>query len=252
MKLDRRFLQSWDTPVNGARFNCGKVYVRYIDGERTADMTMKQAIQYLNKYGGRICYSTEKSNFAASDIMEHSAGGFVRWLRSLETIATDRQRRNPLKEASINGVKLPRIGALYRQPREARSLPAIAAPSPVARRAERGRPPIVEFLPPWLREAAASDVKPPAAAGIERAAVDGDNHGRRDASQDHRDWRDDRQAVAFMRKQGYRMDRGYNWHPPEYREPTPLEWSAINYLFNEWDWGGVIRETPCVPKSDLG
>ncbi len=246
MKADRRFLMPWDTPVNytermrrrwlRSQRTTGllngtsadrmlKGYVRYLDGSRSMDMPLGNALSYLELFGGRLCYATRESDISSTHYYHHMGNGFARWLRSLESIAADR-RRQPLKDGSIKRVKLPAIGAIYGRRPEARSLIAIAS---------GGRD-----------VAAASIERQPPPASI---TTPGDGGGD-PAGDDHPRWEDDVQAMAYLRSQGYRMDRAYGLHPPGYRKPTPKELSAANYLFDEWDWGSIVL-TSCTPPQNL-
>ncbi len=53
-------------------------------------------------------------------------------------------------------------------------------------------------------------------------------------------WEDDQEAMTFLRARGYRLNRAYDWTTPADHEPTELEKSAAQYLFEEWDFGGII------------
>jgi hypothetical protein len=48
----------------------------------------------------------------------------------------------------------------------------------------------------------------------------------------------DSEALSFLYSQGYEMTREWEWIPPK-REPTEREIDAIDYLVEEWDYGGI-------------
>jgi hypothetical protein len=50
----------------------------------------------------------------------------------------------------------------------------------------------------------------------------------------------DAEATVYLRIAGYTMRRDWTWDPPTpTHEPTPREISAIRYLIDEWDFGGL-------------
>ena len=57
---------------------------------------------------------------------------------------------------------------------------------------------------------------------------------------DHADasWR----AVHFLMDAGFKFHRDWTWTAPD-REITDKEFRALQYLIDEWDFGG-IRHTP--------
>lgn len=57
------------------------------------------------------------------------------------------------------------------------------------------------------------------------------------------DWGiDSHPPQAYLRAAGYRLTGGWEWIKPEPdHEPTNNEISAINFLIDEWDYGGLIR-----------
>jgi hypothetical protein len=58
----------------------------------------------------------------------------------------------------------------------------------------------------------------------------------------NREWNgpDDATAINFLRKQGYRRTRGWHWRLPKPDHvPTEKELRAIQFLIEEWDWGGI-------------
>ena len=48
-------------------------------------------------------------------------------------------------------------------------------------------------------------------------------------------------AIDFLERRGYKLRRDFFWDPPD-REPTHDENSAINFLFYEWDFGGIVEK----------
>lgn len=57
----------------------------------------------------------------------------------------------------------------------------------------------------------------------------------------HEKWGDDLSATAYLEKRGWKLMPGFVWRMPsqEYK-PTAEENSAVDYLFLEWDYGGII------------
>lgn len=47
-------------------------------------------------------------------------------------------------------------------------------------------------------------------------------------------------ALYFLRAAGYRLTNSWTWVPPR-RESTEMELRAIEYLIQEWDFGGIER-----------
>lgn len=69
----------------------------------------------------------------------------------------------------------------------------------------------------------------------------------------HTDFYTHEEAVAYLEAQGYTLTHpplpAFCWQlPREGHTPTRLEDKAINYLFNEWDYGGVLGIDVKVPK----
>lgn len=53
----------------------------------------------------------------------------------------------------------------------------------------------------------------------------------------------DREAMEVLRDAGYTLTREWFWLPPSiFHEPIEREADAINYLIEEWDFGGLIRK----------
>lgn len=51
----------------------------------------------------------------------------------------------------------------------------------------------------------------------------------------------DTQAINHLRDRGYRLTRSADWvSPPGNHEVTERDWSAIQYLIDEWDYGGLV------------
>lgn len=50
----------------------------------------------------------------------------------------------------------------------------------------------------------------------------------------------DLEAIQYLEAQGYRQTRAFGWRrPAPDHEPTERENSALDYLWLEWDWGGI-------------
>jgi hypothetical protein len=53
---------------------------------------------------------------------------------------------------------------------------------------------------------------------------------------------DDAPVIAFLRTQGYELTRHWTWIAPTPNHvPSEKEWSAIYFLIDEWDFGGLDR-----------
>jgi len=53
----------------------------------------------------------------------------------------------------------------------------------------------------------------------------------------------DHDAIDFLKSRGYTLTRDWHWIEPETDYlVAPEEWAAINYLFEEWDFGGLRRK----------
>lgn len=51
----------------------------------------------------------------------------------------------------------------------------------------------------------------------------------------------DGEAIKYLQDRGYRLDRRWSWVPPHAGHvPTERERSAVRYLIDEWDFGGII------------
>lgn len=56
-------------------------------------------------------------------------------------------------------------------------------------------------------------------------------------------WHNDTDAIQFLRERGYRLRPNFTWAaPPGCVVPTSEESSALEYLWDEWDFGGLERE----------
>lgn len=55
-------------------------------------------------------------------------------------------------------------------------------------------------------------------------------------------WEDDAAAMEFLERRGYRLTRSWSWVPPVDHKPTQEELSAVNYLFDEWDYAGLEED----------
>jgi hypothetical protein len=64
------------------------------------------------------------------------------------------------------------------------------------------------------------------------------------SSAQHREWNGPAEDTAclFLEGLGYRLTAEWFWVPPSPGHVvTPKERSAIEFLIDEWDYGGVIR-----------
>jgi hypothetical protein len=62
----------------------------------------------------------------------------------------------------------------------------------------------------------------------------------------------DAEATAFLKSAGYRANPDWTWaRPKPGHEPTERERSAICYLIDEWDYGGLrsLDSEPCPPGT---
>jgi hypothetical protein len=46
-------------------------------------------------------------------------------------------------------------------------------------------------------------------------------------------------ATRFLESRGYVLTRQFTWVPPTGHLPTDKEWDAVQFLIDEWDFGGV-------------
>jgi hypothetical protein len=49
----------------------------------------------------------------------------------------------------------------------------------------------------------------------------------------------DADALKFLKDAGYRLTGQWTWVPPAGHNPTEKEFSAILFMINEWDYGGL-------------
>jgi len=55
------------------------------------------------------------------------------------------------------------------------------------------------------------------------------------------EWEDDQVAMKYLRDNGYKLLKNWWWLAPD-REPTGKELRAIDYMFQEWDFGGFLTQ----------
>lgn len=56
------------------------------------------------------------------------------------------------------------------------------------------------------------------------------------------DW-DDQAAIKYLKDRGWTLTKQWSWRrPAEDHITTPDEHSAIDYLWLEWDFGGIENE----------
>lgn len=48
----------------------------------------------------------------------------------------------------------------------------------------------------------------------------------------------DQQAIKFLEDAGYVLTRNWKWIIPKNHKPTEREYDAMDYMCNEWDFGG--------------
>ena len=53
------------------------------------------------------------------------------------------------------------------------------------------------------------------------------------------EWADDAVAMDYLKAAGYRLTRRWTWIVPPNHLPTEKELRAVDYLFQEWDFGGI-------------
>jgi hypothetical protein len=54
---------------------------------------------------------------------------------------------------------------------------------------------------------------------------------------------DDRKAMRYLKEAGYVLTSRWEWLRPRERsdqEPTEKEISAVRFLIDEWDFGGIV------------
>lgn len=55
----------------------------------------------------------------------------------------------------------------------------------------------------------------------------------------------------WLEARGYVLLSSFYWTHPTRSNPTPEEWEAIDYLIDEWDYGGFIEFAQLNPPMDL-
>lgn len=51
---------------------------------------------------------------------------------------------------------------------------------------------------------------------------------------------DDREAITYLEGRGYKLLRSWDWRKPSPDfVPSAVDRNAIDYLFREWDFGGL-------------
>ena len=50
---------------------------------------------------------------------------------------------------------------------------------------------------------------------------------------------DDAPAIEHLKSRGYVLTRRWTWIKPEGLEPSKRDWCAIQFLAEEWDFGGL-------------
>jgi len=48
----------------------------------------------------------------------------------------------------------------------------------------------------------------------------------------------DAEAIKFLEDAGYKLTKEWNWIIPPGHKPTEREYDAMDYMCNEWDFGG--------------
>ncbi len=48
-------------------------------------------------------------------------------------------------------------------------------------------------------------------------------------------------ATKFLEARGYTLNDSFEWVAPEGHEPTEEELSAMEFMFQEWDYGGLAK-----------
>lgn len=57
-------------------------------------------------------------------------------------------------------------------------------------------------------------------------------------------------ACAHLKAAGYILSDAWEWEAPAGRVPTERDLSAIDYMMDEWDYGGLTDLRPAVPARD--
>src|SRR5947207_761955 len=70
-----------------------------------------------------------------------------------------------------------------------------------------------------------------------------------------REWQNDAVAIAYLKERGYVLTRRWEWIKPKGHAPTKKELRAIDYMFQEWDFGGIAlmtaSETPMAEAAPM-
>ena len=53
-------------------------------------------------------------------------------------------------------------------------------------------------------------------------------------------WKDDSIAIDYLQKRGFILRKDWQWFKPKSVVITDEDMSAIMYLIQEWDFGGLI------------
>lgn len=56
-------------------------------------------------------------------------------------------------------------------------------------------------------------------------------------------WISDDKAIRFLKERGWRLERDWCWTMPanDY-QPSEDEFSAVDFLILEWDFGGIVHD----------
>lgn len=53
-------------------------------------------------------------------------------------------------------------------------------------------------------------------------------------------------AIAHLESRGYRLLPSWDWLKPAGLEPSEDDISAVTFMFQEWDYGGIV-DSPATP-----
>ena len=61
------------------------------------------------------------------------------------------------------------------------------------------------------------------------------------SEEQRREWNgpDDATAINYLRERGYHLKANWTWRKPDDVEPSEKDISAIRFLIDEWDYGGL-------------
>jgi hypothetical protein len=59
----------------------------------------------------------------------------------------------------------------------------------------------------------------------------------------------DAEAIKFLEDAGYKLTRDWEWIKPVGHTPTERELDAIDYMCNEWDFGGIQTQVYIRPRQ---